>query len=364
MYDWLEQIHDLLSKGEPEIVLVTIAGVKGSAPRETGARMIVTHKQIFGTIGGGNLEFTAIDQARSILLDPDMSLVCTRQFALGPSLGQCCGGRVILSFEQLGDADACWIDEARDLYRAKSPFVVVTGFGASKTKALITADSNELPDWMSPALSRAAVEILHGEESFLFADRNTGGSDLTAYTLDEVKDDAQEIWLFGAGHVGRAIVEVMQDLPYRIKWVDSRTDEFPDPLPVSASMIISDEPQYEVATAEPGAMFLVMTHSHQLDEDICRAVLKREDFGFLGLIGSASKKARFLHRLRDRGVSEALLARMVCPIGIETIQGKKPREIAISVAAQLLSLASAGTVQQGGNPIDAASSNIRLVAEK
>ena len=133
---------------------------------------------------------------------------------------------------------------------------------------------------------------------------------------------------------------------YRIRWVDSRSEEFSESLPSNVSAILSDEPQFDVADAESGAYFLVMTHSHQLDEDICRAVLEREDFGFLGVIGSSSKKSRFLHRLRDRGISEELLSRMICPIGLPTISSKKPRDIAISVAAQLLSLVSEEAVQK------------------
>jgi xanthine dehydrogenase accessory factor len=343
---WIDKLHELLDTGVEQSVLVTIAKVQGSAPREAGAKMIVTDSQIYGTIGGGNLEFTAIDQSRAMLLDKDNGPLLTRQFALGPSLGQCCGGRVILSFEAITGADAQWINEAKACYETKEPCVVVTGIEHNKPRALIVSGLRDLPGWITAELSAVARALLDAEDSYVYQELSVGGSEPVAYTLDKVIDTSRELWLFGAGHVGRAIVEVMAETPYRIKWVDSRSEEFPDSLPPNITVVISDEPHFEVADAELGAHFLVMTHSHQLDEDICRAVLKRGDFGFLGVIGSASKKARFLHRLRDRGVSEELLARLVCPIGIQTITSKKPREIAISVAAQLLSLASEEAAQK------------------
>ena len=346
MQHWIEQLYDILIGDKANAVLVTIVDVKGSAPREAGARIIVTENKIFGTIGGGNLEFTATEQARSMLLDPDSVPLCTRQFALGPGLRQCCGGRVKLSYEKISGSDDGWINEARSLYQAKESGFLITCFGEKKIKKLISANSGELSDGLLPGLSRAVARILEGEESFLSVEPKASGSELDAYTLEQIKDDRQELWLFGAGHVGRAIVGVMQDLPYRIKWVDSRPEAFVEPLPSNVSKIVSNQPQFETAAAGAGAWFLVLTHSHKLDEDICHGVLKREDFGFLGLIGSETKKARFLNRLRDRGVPATQLARMVCPIGIDSIEGRKPREIAISVAAQLLSLESIVDAQQ------------------
>jgi xanthine dehydrogenase accessory factor len=343
---WIYKLHELLDTGVEQSVLVTIARVQGSAPREAGAKMIVTDSQIYGTIGGGNLEFTAIDQARTMLLDLNSNATTTRQFALGPSLGQCCGGRVVLSFETITSADERWIDQVKTCYEKKEPCVVVTGIDRARTKTLITPSSSSFPDWITPELSTAAMALLNGEDFFVCHGLSNGDSKAVAYTLDKIIDNLRELWLFGAGHVGRAIADVMDGTPFRIMWVDSRSEEFSDLLPANVSIVISDEPQFDVAHAKSGAYFLVMTHSHQLDEDICRAVLKREDFGFLGVIGSNSKKARFLHRLRDRGISEELLSRMICPIGLPTISSKKPRDIAISVAAQLLSLVSEEAVQK------------------
>jgi len=148
--------------------------------------------------------------------------------------------------------------------------------------------------------------------------------------------------LHGAGHVGRAIVKLLADLPCEALWVDEREDGFPAmPLPAHLRCCASAQPEEEVADAPAGAFFLVMTHSHALDFRICEAVLRRGDFGFLGLIGSASKKAGFLRRWRERGLSDAQLDRLVSPVGMPGIEGKAPEIIAVAVVAQLLQLASA-----------------------
>ena len=153
-----------------------------------------------------------------------------------------------------------------------------------------------------------------------------------------MKTVASELCLFGAGHVGRALVHVLAGLPYRIHWFDARSEMFPASLPQNVVAEVSSDPRHDVASAPSGALFLVMTHSHALDFDICDRVLRRGDFSFLGLIGSSTKRASFARRLRLRGHSEAALARLTCPIGLAAIAGKAPAAVAISVAGQLLNL--------------------------
>jgi xanthine dehydrogenase accessory factor len=141
--------------------------------------------------------------------------------------------------------------------------------------------------------------------------------------------------LCGAGHIGRALVDVLQRLPFDICWIDERADQFPPVVPTHVRTIVTDTPEAEIAAAPAQAFFLVMTHSHALDEALCHEILKR-DFAYCGLIGSATKRARFLHRLIARGIAPAAVARMRCPIGIPNIAGKEPEIIAIAVAAELL----------------------------
>lgn len=145
--------------------------------------------------------------------------------------------------------------------------------------------------------------------------------------------------LYGAGHVGRAIVRLLDELPCRVQWIDERESEFPaEASPPHVERVCVEPVEAEVALAPPGAFYLVLTHSHDLDMAITEAILRRGDFGFLGLIGSATKRARFLHRFEARGIPAAVLGRMTCPIGVPGVQGKEPEVIAIGVVAQLLQL--------------------------
>jgi xanthine dehydrogenase accessory factor len=149
--------------------------------------------------------------------------------------------------------------------------------------------------------------------------------------------------LYGAGHVGRAIVRLLEDLPCRVQWIDERESEFPSgPSAPHIERVCVEPVQAEVAVAPPGAFYLVLTHSHDLDMAITEAILRRGDFGYLGLIGSATKRARFMHRFEARGIAAETLSRMTCPIGIAGIQGKEPEVIAIGVVAQLLQQTAGG----------------------
>lgn len=151
--------------------------------------------------------------------------------------------------------------------------------------------------------------------------------------------------LYGAGHVGRAIVALLEGLPCRVQWIDERESEFPrEPSAPHIERLCVEPVEAEVATARPGTFYLVLTHSHALDMAITAAVLKRGDFGFLGLIGSQTKRARFVHRFEARGIAPDAIARMTCPIGLPGIAGKEPEVIAVSVVAQLLAAAQAAAI--------------------
>ncbi|MFO1272661.1 MAG: xanthine dehydrogenase accessory protein XdhC [Rubrivivax sp.] len=143
--------------------------------------------------------------------------------------------------------------------------------------------------------------------------------------------------LYGAGHVGRAIVKLLEGLPCRVQWIDERESEFPAAASAPHVERVCVEPvEAEVAAAPPGAFYLVLTHSHALDQAITESILRRADFGFLGLIGSKTKRARFVHRFEARGLAPDTIARMTCPIGVPGIAGKEPEVIAVAVVAQLL----------------------------
>jgi xanthine dehydrogenase accessory factor len=156
------------------------------------------------------------------------------------------------------------------------------------------------------------------------------------YVIQSTGEHREHVLLFGAGHVGKAIVHALAPLPFRIAWIDSRGDAFPLDLPPLVSRVVAASPSGEVASAPTGALYLVMTHSHPLDLEICARVLERDDFAFLGLIGSETKRARFASRLRAIGIPPHRLSRLTCPIGIPGVGSKLPAAIAAAVAAQLL----------------------------
>ncbi len=146
------------------------------------------------------------------------------------------------------------------------------------------------------------------------------------------------LYIFGAGHVGRALVHVLKDLPFAISWVDSRPESFTHKIRDSVKTMQIKNPSGIIKDAPKDAIFLVLTHDHDLDYDIIRAVLRRGTFRFAGLIGSKTKRARFTHRLAREGINKDVLKRLTCPIGLGGIPGKAPEAIAIAIAAQLLGL--------------------------
>jgi xanthine dehydrogenase accessory factor len=158
------------------------------------------------------------------------------------------------------------------------------------------------------------------------------------WMLDPCLPPRAQLFLFGAGHVGAAIVALLGTLPCQVSWIDEREDQFPQALPSNVMTEATDTPEAVIDAAPAGSSFLVMTHSHALDQQLAEAILRKQDIGWFGLIGSKTKRVQFERRLRARGIAEQRLTDMVCPIGIPGIKGKEPATIAIAVVAQLLQL--------------------------
>ncbi|MES2742778.1 MAG: xanthine dehydrogenase accessory protein XdhC [Pseudomonadota bacterium] len=316
-------MDDWLAPPDAPAVLVTVAAVQGSAPRAAGAKMLVTAARQFDTIGGGHLELRAVELARAMLAEGGAAVRFER-FALGPSLGQCCGGAVRLLLEPVDAGLAALLA----LLRARPPGCDYWRLAAldGAPGALLFDQAGALPGGAAdgPAFARLrAPQLLqapHGRR----------------WLVDPVLAPRAHLFLFGAGHVGAALVRALAVLPCRVTWIDQREDQFPCALPANVTAQACDTPQALVADAPPGASYLVMSHSHALDQALSEAILARADVGWFGLIGSATKRARFEQRLRARGVSEQRLAAMVCPIGLPGIADKAPAVIAASVCAQLL----------------------------
>lgn len=245
MTEWLAALTEADRAGEA-CVLVTVLRTAGSVPREAGAKMVVTRHEQADTIGGGALEHRCVEHARLLL---GGATPATRDFPLGPTLGQCCGGHVTVLFEPIA---APW-----------------------------------------------------------------------------------RIALFGAGHVGRAVVRVLATLRCRVDWIDAREEQFPASLPTNVHASAPVDPVALVRQLPAGSTMVVMTHDHALDFSLVAAGLERDVAAVL-LIGSATKRARFARRLGTLAADP----RFVCPIGDPAWGGKLPAEIAIATAAELLRVRS------------------------
>ncbi len=248
-----------------DAVLVSVVSTEGSVPREAGAWMAVFEQACINTIGGGHLEYQAMEQGRALL--HGLARQAPVRYALGPALGQCCGGVVQLRFERVGAAD--------------------------------------LPQ-----------------------------------LLQRLEPAQQPLALFGGGHVGKAMVQLLCRLPFDVRWIDSRDEIFPDALPIGVRCEHSDPVAFAVRDLAPASLVLIMSFSHAEDLEVVAACLQRQreraDLPYVGLIGSKTKWASFRQRLLVRGFSAQELAHVTCPIGIPGIKGKEPEVIAVAVAAQLL----------------------------
>ena len=338
MNDWVDALVRHRARGE-RAVLVTVVSVKGSVPRGPGTRMVIAADTVDGTIGGGHLEFSAIGIARDMLAAVGVPAFEQRRFPLGASLGQCCGGLVNLVFEPVG-ADASWVDALTTLRRHGAAAVVAMPTDrASPGRLIVTADSvvgTLDDDILDAAVTEAARALLESGEGARIARLPARERQDVSVFLDPLRDPGFNVVLFGAGHVGRALVALLAGLPCRVTWVDERETEFPAGTPANTTVVVTDTLDAEVAAAPAGAYFLVMTHSHPLDQSLAEAILERADFAYFGLIGSLSKRRQFERRMAARGIPPARFAGMTCPIGIPGIKGKEPATIAIAVAAELL----------------------------
>ncbi len=290
------------------VARVVIARIDGSSPREAGAAMLVWADGQSGTVGGGALEWEAAARARAMLASGAVAEVM--RVALGPSLGQCCGGAVTLVAEQWDAA-------------------MVAGLTGDVIARPLPGASNDMPFAVSRILARARGEGVV-----------TGTRIVQGWLVEPVSRPTRDIWVWGAGHVGRALAAVIVPLPgIRVTLIDTDASRFPEALPEGVIRRIAVNPADLVTDAPATAEHFVMTFSHALDLDLCHRLLSH-GFRSLGLIGSATKAARFRSRLAALGHSPAQIARVQCPIG-EPSLGKHPQAIAVGVAAALLSAPSA-----------------------
>jgi xanthine dehydrogenase accessory factor len=246
-----------------DLVLVEVISAKGSTPREAGTLMLVGASSVHGTVGGGHLEFDAIDLARAMLGDGRVEE--RLEFTLGPDTGQCCGGRVSLRLRRLDPS---------------------------------------LRDDLKARLTREAA-------------------------------GAPDVYLFGAGHVGRALARALEVLPLRLTVIESRPEEL-DLLDPDIARRLLAMPEEAVSAIRPGGAAVILTHDHALDFLIASDALLRGDLAYVGMIGSKTKRGVFASYLRDSGHGPDLMDRLILPIGGERLRDKRPAVIAALVAAELI----------------------------
>lgn len=282
------------------VARLVIAAHDGSSPRETGAAMLVWATGQQGTIGGGALEHEATLRARAMLATGGARI---DRAALGPALGQCCGGAVTV------------LTEVHDATNLPTPDA---GLIARPT------DARPMPLAVQRIIDRARAQGI------------TPAPTLTqGWFIEPLARPTRHLWIWGAGHVGRALVHTLSPLPdLAITWADTAADRFPETLPDTVTQLIAQNPADLAAHAPLQAEHLILTFSHALDLDLCHRLLTH-GFTRAGLIGSHTKWARFRARLAALGHSPAAIARIDCPIGDPSL-GKHPQAIAIGVAAAFL----------------------------
>lgn len=321
--EWLAELAARLVAGQPQ-VLVTVGQTRGSTPRNAGARMWVGPDFIVNTIGGGHLEWKAIAHAREILARGD-SVRHAQRYPLGPGLGQCCGGVVWIIFEYLDSHDAPWCVQIAQKLASGVSATRSIGLSSVPGAALgrnVNEGNGVIVHALSSTTSLPATELNLEEGSF----------------VDVWSAATTHIVVCGAGHIGQAVVALLADLPVRVTWLDPRDAYWPSHRPVNVQIVqggdeaVPDMPEH--------AYWLVLTHSHALDLAIIDSVFRYKAFTFMGLIGSNTKRARFMSRLRQRH-DITIVKRLCCPVGLVQTSSKQPAVIAVSIVAQLLGLIDA-----------------------
>ncbi len=340
---WLTELAEMIAVHGP-VVRVSIVRADGSAPRGVGAAMTVAAQSFTGTIGGGALEYEALNAARAMLADRREVTIpewrrAVRDVPLGPSLGQCCGGQVRLLFEVLAAGELAAMTDSLGDGEIVAEVMALRPLESGAPMEFARHRKDDRDHWPLP-LRRQLRDTLSGARPrgpILVTAKGAAG-----WYAEPLDRDLAPLFLYGAGHVGRAAAKLLAELPFEVHWVDTGAERYPDQIPPRVHRLVAADPARAAGHAPAGAWHVVMTFSHAIDLEVCRTVLARGDFAYLGVIASQTKRARFLRRLRDGGLPEAAIARLHAPIGLPGLAGKEPSVIAVSLAADLLLRLQAG----------------------
>lgn len=285
--------------------LISVIKVSGSTPREVGARIILDEQGGFrGSIGGGNLENASIQLAQK-MLSLDTQNIHIEKHLLGPNMGQCCGGAVTTMIEIFTPQQ---LPEIKTLTTAETnnSFTTIGDIGSHHVARKITSDATKI------------------------------GLTTNRKIIEQFGQNPTPIYLFGAGHVGKALMLHLASLPFQVTWIDSREAEFPKAVPPNFTLHHLNQPHKILAQAPDNAQLLILTHNHDLDFDIAHTALQMGRFAYIGMIGSKTKRARFISKFKKLGLTPHQINQLICPIGLPNIKSKKPQAIAVSVVAELL----------------------------
>lgn len=337
MTGWLDTAYERAARGDAS-VLVTICSVDGSAPREPGTKMLVWAEGQDGTIGGGNLEFIVVQQARKLLAAGDAFRL--QSYPLGPLLGQCCGGRVGILMERIAGESMGWLRTVSALESRNLPYAICSRLQGGRIEKTVIDGSGRLADNRVDICSLPGGAVV-SRDAVLTGD----------LIIQDHVAPLPSLFMFGAGHVGRALAPVAAGLPLRVNWFDTRSEFGAVDGPLQP--VVTPDLVAEVETAPAGSLFLIFTQSHELDFSLTRAVLERGDALYCGLIGSKTKRARFERRLRSDGLSAAAIRHLTCPIGAIGLVSKNPAVLAVAIAAEVMLTAEAGQSQTSARAVHA-----------
>lgn len=320
-FDWLSLIKSKFiawqSSAKPNLhatILVMIVDHKGSAPREKGSWMIISEDEEIGTLGGGELEYQAIAFAKDYLSKPFPDYEGKQSFRifqtslLGPDLGQCCGGAVSLIYERIDNDSLVWMNQIPEI------------------------------DNMTKATATAIGFDLHNLNKYPFHIYKTDNHDLKSIHSQSIEDKRPLLTLFGAGHVGQAIALSVSCLPIKLNIIDARKEIIDKMiLPANVTAMLAN-PLDEIANIPKNSAVLVITHNHGLDYEVAKRLLLREDFSFIGVIGSKTKTARFRKNLKEDGISDMALSHLTMPLAPNAPKSKEPGVIALGIIHEILKI--------------------------
>jgi xanthine dehydrogenase accessory factor len=279
------------------VARILILEVKGSTPRGSGTDMYVWAGGIHGTIGGGNLEFEAIKSAHKLFETRKTNI---KSYPLGPQLGQCCGGFVKIVTEYYDEKD-------------------VVNLRNENLNVRSISGTTEAPQTVKELVKKHSTRRISLDHTLS-----------NGWLIEKIITEKAPIWIWGAGHVGSAILSLLAPMPnLEVFWLDTDASRFPNLEFSNVHKIVYDTPDKFVKRAQPDAEHLILTYSHKIDLEICNEILKH-DFKWAGLIGSKTKFTRFKTKLLSIGHSEEKIDQIECPIGYKKY-GKHPQHIALGV---------------------------------